>query len=155
MAFTVAKTYDFAHNKFGLAGLTGNLILEGFADDGGVEYEAVEDEGEVTYGSDGEATFSRSNTRGLIVTITLKETSNSISKLDNLRRAQRSTRKIQPMTWSHVDLLTGDVVGSAYAIFLDPAMPSKGKTAGSRTYRLHLPYASRDTVEGATNSLLI
>lgn len=151
MAFQVAKTYDIAHNKFAL----GPVLLQGFGDDTAVEYEAVEDEGEVTYGSDGEATFSRSNTRGLILTITFKETSNSITKLDDLRRQQRAQRKIQPLIWNHVDLLTGDVVGSAYAIFLNPAMPSKGKTAGERTFRLHLPYASANTVEGATNNLLV
>lgn len=151
MAFNVVKTYDFAHNKFSLNG----RLIKGFADDGGVEYESVEDEGEPTYGADGEATFSRSNTRGLIATITLKETSSSIKVLDDLRRLQRSTRKIQPMPWSHVDLLTGDTVASSYAVFLNPAAPSKGKNAGEREYRLWLPYASRDAIEGATNDLLI
>lgn len=145
--FQITKTYDFAYNNV----VIGPVIVEGYGDDGGLEYEEVEAEGEMAYGVDGEATFSRYNTDGLIVTITLKETSNSIAELDALRREQRQQRKIQPLPYTHRDEITGDKVASGYAVFLNHATPSKAKQAGEREFRIHLPYATRNTVEGATN----
>lgn len=147
MSFQFLKTYDFAKNKV----VVGKSVIGGFGDDGGVEYEPMEDIGEPTYGADGEATFSRSNNRGIMVTITLKETSNSIPVLDDLRREQQQQRKIQPLSYNHFDTLSGDKVKSANCVFVNRAAPSKTKNAGEREYRLWLPYAADGIVEGPLN----
>ncbi len=147
--FDFAKTYDFAKNKL----VIGPFVIGGFGDDGGIEYEPMSDIGEPTYGADGEGTFSRQNNRGVIVTITLKETSNSVRDLDNLRRTQQLQRKIAPLNYNHFDTLSGDKVKSAQCVFLNWAAPSKARNAGERVYRLWLPYSADGTVEGPLNNV--
>lgn len=149
--FQALKTYDFAYNTIAI----GPVLVEGFGDDGGIEYEEAEAIGEMTYGVDGEATFSRYNTKGLVATITLKETSNSVALLDELRTDQLGQRKIQLLPFVHRDALTGDKVADGYAVFLNHATPSKAKQAGEREFQVHLPYAARNTVEGPNNSIPI
>ena len=151
MAFQFLKTYDFAKNKV----VIGPVVIGGYGDDGGIEYEPTSDIGEPTYGADGEATFSRSNNRGTIATITLKETSNTLALLDALRKAQQLQRKITPLNFNHFDSLTGDKVKSTYCVFLNWAAPSKARNAGERQFRVWLPYAADDVAEGPLNSFVI
>lgn len=152
MAFQVLKTYDFAANNVSI----GATLIEGYGDDGGLEYSESQPHGEMTYGADGEATFSRNNAKGLEVTITLKETSNSVADLDELRRAQHaSPGKIQPLPYFHRDNLTGDQVVAGYCVFMNHATPSKARQAGEREFMLHLVYAADNTLEGTTNFLPI
>lgn len=151
MAFQILKTYDFKKTKL----VIGPVVIGGYGDDGGVEYEPVSDIGEMTYGADGEATFSRQNIKGLIATITLKETSNSIAQLDALRRAQQAFSKIPPLNYNHFDPLTGDKVKSTYAVFKNWAAPSKSRNAGDRTFVIELPYSAAESLEGPFNAIPI
>jgi hypothetical protein len=149
MAFEFLKTYDFVKNKI----VIGSIVIGGFGDDGGIEYEPVSDIGEMAYGADGEATFSRQNIKGVVATITLKETSNSIPLLDALRKAQQLTRKIPPLNFNHLDTLTGDSVKSGYCVFKNWAAPSKSRNAGERTFVVELPYAADRIAEGPGNPI--
>lgn len=147
MLFSVAKTYDLSRNYISVGG----AFIGGADDDGFIEYAQVSEWNSVTYGADGEATVSRQNIKGLVATITLKETSNSVPILDALRAAQERQRKIQPLPFQHVDELSGDTVTSLYAIFVNGPEPSKARNAGERTYEIHLPYPK--VTEGPANPL--
>jgi hypothetical protein len=147
--FQFLKTYDFGENYV----TVGPVLVKGYDDDGGIEYEAMEDEGEPTVGADGEATVSKSNNRGMFVTITLKETSNAVFQLDALRKAQTLMGKILPVPYTHIDRLSGDSVVSAYAYITSSIKPDKGRMAGSRQYRIFLPYGKDTMIEGVKNSL--
>lgn len=148
--FQFLKTYDFGENYVTIAGIT----IGGFDDDGTIEYEGMEDEGELSVGADGEATFSKSNNRAMFVTITLKETSNSVFELDALRKAQQLAGKIPPVSFLHTDKFTGDIVASAYAVLLSSALPNKARMAGTRQYRFALPYGKQSVLEGTKNSIV-
>ena len=131
-----AKTYDLRH----VYALVGVYDISGYGEDGSIEFEWMEDLGELTVGSDGEEiVFSRNNNNVLTVTITLMETSTAYRDMMGLMAAQQALIAIVPLPFMMIDANNGDSVVDSYAVFLTRSAPSKGKKAGSREFKIALP----------------
>lgn len=133
---TPEKTYDLAQVFLTLNGIR----IAGFGEEGAVEFESVADIGEHIVSADGQVVFSRNNDKRVIATITVLETSRSARDLDEMRRAQEAAPSIVPLVFYMQDTISGDEISEQYATFLNRPMPSKGKGAGEREFRLVLPY---------------
>lgn len=147
----VVKNYDLKHHN--LVSL-GGILIGGYGEDGGIEYEYDSDQFEYVVGADGEVTVSAQNNNAVIVTITLMETSKTISELETLRKSQLIQAQIgpiPPLPWLHSDRRQGDKILEATAVFLDRPAPSKTRNAGERQYRLLLPYAAGSMLQGLGN----
>lgn len=143
MSFRQTKFYSFEKNFLIINGVR----IGGFDDEGGIEYEYDSDLFEVTIGADGEATASYVANDLMAVTITLKETSDSYRILANLAASQRliartGTGGLLQISYKHFDPNVGDVVTTNSAIFMGRATPNKGRVAGSREFRLAIPYGA-------------
>lgn len=149
----VVKNYDLKyHNHV----IIGGVRIGGYGDDAALEYEYGGDQFEDIVGADGEVTVSALNDNRMYVTITLMETSASVKDLEMLRKIQRSAARvgaIPPMPYNHVDHIRGDTITSAYAVFMDLPAPTKARTAGTREFRILLPYSAEDAVQAALNFL--
>lgn len=149
----VVKNYDLKHHNI----ITlGGLRFGGFGEDGGVEYEYDSDVFEYVSGADGQVTVSDQNNEIMIATITLMETSKSISEMERLRDLQRKAARrgpIPPLPFIHIDIVQGDKIADTYAVFLDRPTPSKARSAGERQYRILLPYAAEAMEQGLLNIL--
>lgn len=147
----IVKNYDL---KFHNIITFGGIQLGGFGEDSAVEYEYPSDQFEDVVGADGEVTVSSLNDNRVYATITLMETSASFRELDALRKSQMAAARrgpILPLPWLHVDRVRGDTIADAFGVFMDRATPSKGRTAGERQFRILLPFAAEDMVQGALN----
>ena len=149
----IVKNYDLKnHNTVTIGG----VLIGGYGEDGGIEYEYDSDQFEYVVGADGEVTVSAQNNFAMIVTVTLMETSKSISELEGLRRTQLAAAAIGPilpMPWLHIDRRQLDSVVEAQAVFLDRPAPSKTRNAGERQFRILLPYAAGTMLQGLGNPL--
>lgn len=144
----IPKFYNFKANQL----IIGGEKIGGFDDDGGIEYELGDSIHRDTSGADSETTVSRVNDARLYATITLKETSAGYRKLfEQLKFQLTSELAIVPLPFIHIDPINGDLVRSAYTIFTDFPTPSKARDAGSREFRVLLPYAAFSMVMGANN----
>lgn len=126
-----------------------------FATDGGVSYAPQSDDVQSDVGADGIPHYSMLNDGRLRVTITLMEDSDSVNWLMSLKEAQqaamRTGLKIPPLAFRHQDRNLGDVVTSAYAIFITTPEVNKARTIGTRTFQLELPYAKYNGLVLASN----
>lgn len=130
--------------------IIGGVIVGGYDDEGGVEYEPANDINEMTVGADGEATNSHITNDMVVATITLKETSKSYRDLMELAQEQWRTQRTPgggagAVSYTHFDPSTGDEIRERQAIFLNRPGQNKTRTAGSREIRMALPYALRNT----------
>jgi len=150
MSFQTAKLYDLTANVIAI----GSVRIGSFDEEGAVEYEMLSDEHESANSSDGRApVYSRLNDERVGVTITLMETSPSVGYLDTLLRGQRAQRgSLLTVTYSHVDTISGDTISSPQAIFMNRPGPSKGRVAGTREFRLELPFGKRLMTLGGLNT---
>lgn len=145
--FQTAKLFSLPQNYL----LVGGERVQGYSEDEAISYEIESDAVEHLVSADGEVTVSTTNDERMVMTITVMETSASCKRLDDLRREQRASMKngiLNEVPVSHSDRINGDLV-RGLGIFLGRGMPSKGKTAGTREFRLLLPYAA-SKVELAT-----
>ncbi len=130
------RTHDFS--QFVLT--VGGIIIGGFGDDGGVEFEMGADVGEDTVGADGEVTFSRNNDKRMYCDITVKQTSAGHARLSAMAAIQAAQPEILPLPFESFNPRTGERVSSEYAVFKTVPGASEQKSAQDRVYRLMLPY---------------
>lgn len=135
--------YNFENNIITIDGRR----LGMWGTDGGVSYASKSDLVQSDVGADGVVHYSGLNDDRLEVTITLMEDSDSVAYLMQKMAAQQaamktgSLRSIPPMAYRHRDLGLGDIITSAYAIFMNVPDIAKARTIGTRVFRLELPYA--------------
>lgn len=129
------KTYDL--NK--VVCFVGVIGLSGYGENGAIDTEWIEDIGEITTGADGEQVFSRSNNRGMRVTITVMETSRIYRDLYADLSAQGVLTSIPVGLFSLVDLINGDSITSEYYVYTKRPNIVKGKKVGERVFELFLP----------------
>lgn len=149
----MARYYNLKANTL----VIGGVVVSGFGDDGGIEYENNSELVELSMGADGDPTFSELNDDTLIATITLKESSPSYRALAELLKTQLTTRRttgtIDPLAYLHRDPVNGDIVQCFEAVFMSRPTPSKGRTAGDREFKIALPHAAADALYGSKNFL--
>ena len=145
------KTYNIAGNTVILQGYD----LGGYGEDGGLEYEFAEDIGEMTVGALGDSVFSFNYNDLMYVNITVLETTKTYRDLFTLMSVQmealRNGLPITPLSYYHADASNGDVVKSAFAVFVQRPAPSKSRTVSERVFRLALPNAGESLVLGQNN----
>lgn len=141
MSSTPLKTYDL--NEVFL--LVGGRRIGGYGEDGGIEFELAADRGEVAVGADGQVTFSRTNNNLVMCNITVMETSKSYRDLADLYTTQAAEAPIEALDFLCEDEINGDKVQDQYATFVQVPVPSKGRVAGERVFRLALPNAADPT----------
>lgn len=144
------KVYSFERNQLIINGIQ----INGYGDEGGIEYEYSSNMFEVTVGADGEVTASYLANDLIMATVTLKETSDSHVFLANLTAAQRlaartGTGILLPISWLHLDPVIGEIVQTNNAIVMQRPTPNKGRVAGDRTYQFALPYGALEPLFGA------
>lgn len=133
----ILKTHDFGQVTLSVGG----VLIGGFGEEGGVEFEWASDIGEDIVGADGEVTFSRSNDRRLYADITLLETSAGYSRLMAMMRAQQMEPAILPLPFELANPVTGERISSSYTVFKTRGEANVQKGAQERTVRVLLPYA--------------
>lgn len=143
------KTYDLKRVYLSIGGYQ----IGGYGTDGGIEFAFGSPIGEGSVGADGQGTFSRNNDPSMTCTITVMETSRSYRDLATLARNQAAEAPIGAMPFLMRDELNGDSVSDPYAVFMEHAVPSKGRTAGERVYVLWLPNAREDATYGTAIAL--
>lgn len=130
------RTHDFS--QFVLT--IGGIIIGGYGDDGGVEFEWGAEVGEDTVGADGEVTFSRNNDRRAYCSITVKQTSASHGRLAAMAALQAAQPEILPLPFESFNPRTGERVSSEFCVFKSIPGPSEQKAAQDRVYQVMLPY---------------
>lgn len=147
----MARYYNLKANSL----VIGGIVISGYGDDGGIEYENNSELMEMAMGADGDPTFSELNDDTLIATITLKESSPSYAALAGLLKTQLDARRasgtIVPLAYHHRDPVNGDIVQCFEAVFMARPTPSKGRTAGDREFKIALPHAAADALYGSKN----
>lgn len=133
--FQAPKLHDFS--QFVLT--IGGVLIGGFGEDGGVEYEWVEDIGESTIGADGLVEFERNNDKRLIATVTLKASGSGYGRLVALMKGQQQLNSITPLPYESFNPQTGERVTSAYSIFQTRPEPNAEKSAMERETDILLP----------------
>jgi len=130
------KSYNFGRVQM----MVGGFRIQGFGDDGGISFEAAQDQITASTGADGEATISRSNDLSGTLTITLKETSGSNQVLEDFLTLQRFGTGITynvPVLME--DVSTGEFVTSLQSAVMGWPTRTKTREASEREWKLYLP----------------
>lgn len=143
----VPKNYDLSTVQL----VVGGVLVSGYAEDGGIEFENAAPIAEVTTGADGLTVRSRTSNDDLVCRITVSEASRAYNLLAGLMQVQAAAPVLTPLPFLLVDPQNGDTVSAPYAIFTERPVPSKGSRVGDRTFVLHLPGAAGTAVFGALN----
>lgn len=137
----MAKTYDLKT----VVCTVGGVPISGYGENDAIGFEWNSEIVTPSVTADGSYTYSRNNDRGLMVTITLMQTSAAIPLLATLMEAQHGDASgvhpplLLPLPFAMVDPATGDQVLSLECVFVSRPAPSKGKQVGEVTYKMHLP----------------
>lgn len=131
------RTHDFKQFVLTING----LLIGGFGEEGGCEYEWAADIGEDTVGADGEVTFSRNNDERVYVDITVMQTSQGYARLMALMQQQQREPEILPMPFEASNPRTGERFFSEYTVFKSRPEANEQKVSQDRTIRILLPYA--------------
>jgi hypothetical protein len=143
------KTYNL---KDGNVLIVGGVVIGGYGKEGGLKYSYGSDRVEDVVGADGQVTVSVLNDQRMYAEITLMENSPASKELMALLRIQGLQASlptgILPLAYFHSDLVNGDLVADAYAVFMNLPEPSKSRTVGEVTYKILLPAAAKTAVIG-------
>lgn len=137
MSSAPLKTYDLDRVVL----MVGTVRVTGFGETDVLAVEAAQDIGQMTETADGQAVFSRNNSRLMYAEITVMETSLAYKLLADLMTTQAGLAQVAPLIFSMLDQNSGDTLTSQYATFIQRPLQSKGKTAGERVFRISLPNA--------------
>lgn len=138
------KTYDLKYVTL----IVGGMLISGYGEEGGIEFEYSQDIGEVTASADGSPTFSRFNNGIVLCTITVRESSDSYRDLGMLLNAQQLQMEIQPLPFLMNDLINGDNIADQYAVFVQRPGLNKAQEVGDRSFVLALPTAAHTILYG-------
>lgn len=146
----ILKTYNLS----AVVCTVGSVIVGGYGADGGLEVEWSADIGEISHGATGLTTFSRNNNSDATITITVMETSATYAALAAQMKVQENTPfVITPLPFFMRDNITGDQLSTATSVYIQRPAMSKGRVAGERQFKIHLPGASITAIYGAQNVL--
>ena len=144
----IAKTYDLS----AVVCTVGAVVVGGYGEDGGLEFEQGAPIFEATVGATGLTTLSKNNNTDMIVTISVMETSAAYALLGAQMKIQENTPfVIIPLPFFMRDNITGDQIAAATSIFLERPNMSKGRVAGERQFKLYLPGAAIGALYGTQN----
>lgn len=144
----IAKTYDLS----AVICTVGLVVVGGYAEDGGLEFEQSADVFDVSVGATGLTTASKINNTDMIVTITVMESSAAYLGLGAALKLQENTPfVVVPIPFFMRDNINGDQIATATAFFLTRPNMSKGRLAGERQFKLHLPGAAIGALYGIQN----
>lgn len=119
--------------------VVGGERIGGFGDDDAIQIEPNADAVTMTTGADGETVGSRTNDRSHVVTLSLMQTSQGYRDLYAQFVEQQGEQRISRRAFRLYDANTGFVCRSDHAIFLNNAIPTFSKEAGSIEIRIGLP----------------
>lgn len=128
------KTYDLSTVQLAIGGFP----ISGYGQDGAISIAPAADIGEVSTGADGESTFSRSNNKDGVATITVKESSRGYRHLAALLKAQEAAVTIAPQPFFLIDPQNGDKISTPWSVFIQRPTVDKNRTASDRVFVLHL-----------------
>jgi hypothetical protein len=121
----------------------GGVAISGYGENDavGIEWSGPIAEPKVT--ADGDYIYSRTNDRGMTITLTLSQKSRAHLLLYGLTETQHGDNAgvhppiMIPLPFLLVDPSNGEII-SGPAVVLDRPAPSKGKTVGEVQYKLHI-----------------
>lgn len=152
MAIQTLKTYDLdeVYCTVGPVGGESAVRIDGYTDDGGIEFDTNSDLGSMSIGNTGLPVFSRNHDELVMATITISEMSVVTRRLAALLDLQRDQSPIEPCPFFLKDTINGDQIEDEYGVFMTLPTPDKSSEAGGREFQLALPNA-RDKIQLATN----
>jgi hypothetical protein len=121
----------------------GGAAVSGYGEEDAIGLEWDEDIFERTVTADGQTVYSKNNNRGLMVTITVMQSSRAYLLLAAQMELQTGdTRGVPvpiftPLPFFLVDPSNGDTIGGA-AVFMTRPAPGKSKTVGEVQFQLHI-----------------
>lgn len=146
----------FAYNFGAVQCILGTVPLSNFGSDGGIEGELPSQLLESEVSADGYVIYTANNDERIRFTITLSAHSGALPLLEAMVFAQSAVMHaggtLPVLPFFLLDPATGDEITSEHTIFLQSAVISKGKSAGTRQYIIELPYARHRQVVGAKNA---
>lgn len=145
---TPLKTYDLLSVYI----IVGGQRLTGFVEDDAISFEYAADIGEHAAGADGQVTFSRSNDKRVIATISLAETSLAYKQLGAQLQEQEAETTIQRRDFLMRDDISGDKISDEFATFITRPSLDKGRTFGAREFQILLPNGAEGLKFGANLS---
>ena len=129
----------------------------GFSTDGGIDFEYLEEDMEVTVGSTGLTVFVLSSNTCAIANVKLNPQSVAyrrlFEQLEIQRAAMRATFVIPPLNFLMVDPTNGDEVGDPNAVFIAKPTLSKNKGLHEAVYRIALPNGRDQISVGLLNQV--
>jgi len=147
----MAKYYDLKN----VICTIGATALGGYGDSDAISTEWDSDIAEAKKMADGGTVYSRLNDRGMMVTFTLSQHSRAYFQMAVMLEAQHGDNSgipvplIAPLPFFLTDISNGDTITSIDCVFMSRPAPSKNKTAGDVTFKVHLP--SPKVINGARN----
>ena len=136
--------YDLANFVYVVVG---SVRIEGWSEDGGIEFEDSAPIAEVTTGADGQDTISYNNDKNMNATITVKHGSRAYKLLAEQMDDQTESRErgVVPDTLPFLakDIATGDEISAAYLTYLERPMFSGSKQAGDKVFKVRLSQVKR------------
>ena len=135
MGSSPLKTYDLLSVYI----IIGGQRISGFVEDDAISFEYASDIGEHAAGADGQVTFSRSNDKRVIATITLAETSLAYKQLGEQLQEQELETTIQRRDFLMRDDISGDKISDEFCTFLTRPSLDKGRVFSAREFQILLP----------------
>ena len=132
---TPAKSHDLSRITL----LIGGFVINGFGEGGAVTVEPLSSSRESSVGQDGQATYATSNDFRAKVTITVRQNSRAHQDLHALHTAQLAAPVLLPLSFSLINLNTGERVNDNQAVFLDRPSIAFQRAPQDRVYVLELP----------------
>lgn len=137
-------THKFFNFKANII-MLGGFRLQGYGDEGGVEYEPGDDLHRKMNSADGQPVYSKVNNFDLQVTITVHEMSKAHKRMwQMLKNQMQQPTQLSPLPYKHADPINGDLVRAKHAVFMETPTPDKAREAGEIEYVIDLPNALVD-----------
>lgn len=133
--------------------------IEGFGDTDAVTFEPADDAIKDAISADGMPVVNETNDFRCYATITVMENSPAARQLSDLNAAQRTTGILGtppvPYTFKMIDSNSGDRIQEDSVYFMNNPGPSKGKEAGTREFKIFLPFGLMPLNYGLAETTLI
>ena len=127
-----------------------NTEVEGYDEDGGLEFEFPEDVLNDAAGAAGEVYLSKNSDERVYVDITVRQGSQGATLLGGLLQAQRAARgQIPKVPFFMKSFTTSETVSSGEAVFVQQPTPNQQSESSERVFRLLLPHAAGKILYGA------
>lgn len=148
MSMNKLRSYDFDQ----VLVMVNGVSLNGWTEEGGVEFEIASEAISDMAGAGGEVVASKNNDQRVYADISVMQTSRAATYLGGLLQTQErlAAGPMPPVVFFMRNFITGEIVKSSSALFKTRPTPNQNAEASERVFRLLLPYAAGKIIYGTT-----